>query len=148
MQRKGFVAQDFARFHPGGKLGAQLKTVAEIMAKGDALPLALPDDTMDKIILTMTEKNLGGVGITSADGTLAGIITDGDLKRHMGPSFLTKPAKEVMTTNPRTISPDMLAGQAVQEMTSGRPITWMFVVDKNKPVGLLHIHHCLQAGVI
>ena len=148
MGQRGFKAEDFANFHPGGKLGGQLKKVSDLMAKGDDLPLVDARATMDQVILEMTNKNLGGVGIVKDDGTLAGIITDGDLKRVMNPDVLSSKATDVMNATPLTIEADMFAVRAVQTMQE-KQITAFFVVDKsNKPVGLLHIHHCLQAGVL
>ena len=148
MTERGFKAEDFANFHPGGKLGGQLKKVGDLMAQGDELPLVDVSATMDQVILEMTDKNLGGVGIVGTNGELAGIITDGDLKRVMNPDVLTQTAEKVMNTTPLTVMPDVFAVRAVQTMQS-KKITALFVIDENKkPVGLLHIHHCLQAGVL
>lgn len=149
MHRKGFKADDFHKFHPGGKLGSQMLSVRDIMATGQNLPLVSEHTTMADALLEMTEKNLGGVGIMSSEGTLKGMITDGDLKRHMGTDLLIKPVEEVMTASPITISDEALAVDAVKLMTSPPNKTAIFVVDsQNKVKGLIHIHHCLQAGVI
>ncbi len=148
MERRGFKKEHFARFHPGGKLGSQMAKVADIMVTGDDMPLVTPATTMSDVIIEMTAKNLGGVGVLAEDGTLAGIITDGDLKRHMGDDLLTKKASDIMTANPKTITADDFAVQAVNIMQEKR-ITSLFVVaDDNKPQGVIQIHHCLQAGVI
>ncbi len=149
LMRRGFTAGDFGQFHPGGKLGARLRRVRELMHTGDAVPLAPPDTKMDRALLLMTEKRFGCLGITDAAGRLAGIITDGDLRRAMGPDLLVRTAHEVMTTAPRTIGPDALAGAALHLMNAPeRPITTLFVVDSaGRPVGILHVHDLLRAGI-
>lgn len=149
MHRKGFKAEDFHKFHPGGKLGSQMLSVRDIMATGKDLPLVDENTSMADALLEMTEKNLGGVGIINTTGTLKGMITDGDLKRHMGEGLLEKTVEDVMTPSPITISDEALAVEAVKLMTSPPNKTAIFVVDtENKVKGLIHIHHCLQAGVI
>lgn len=152
MEEKGFAVEDYAILHPGGKLGAQMKTVADLMAKGDELPLIGHNDTMDSAIVEMTQKNLGCVGVTDDSGALVGIITDGDLKRLMQADFLSQKAQEVMAKNPLTLSPDMPAVQALHHMQhnkKNRQVTAFFIVNEDStPLGLLHIHHCLAAGVI
>jgi arabinose-5-phosphate isomerase len=148
LQRRGFAKEDFARFHPGGKLGSRLSKVADLMAKGDRIPLVGLSTPMNDAILEMTAKRLGLVGVTNPDGTLAGLITDGDLRRHLSPELLTKPAQSVMTKNPVTVRGHSSAASAVHIMQE-RKITAVFVVDEGKrPFGVLHIHDCLQAGVI
>jgi arabinose-5-phosphate isomerase len=149
LTRRGFDAADFRQFHPGGKLGARLRRVRELMHTGDALPLAPPDTPMDAALLLMTAKRFGCLGVVAADGRLAGIITDGDLRRHMGPDLLGRRVDAVMTAGPRTTGPDVLAAEALHEMTGReRPITALFVVDSaRRPVGILHIHDLLRAGV-
>ncbi|MDE0724018.1 MAG: KpsF/GutQ family sugar-phosphate isomerase [Alphaproteobacteria bacterium] len=149
MHRKGFKAEDFHKFHPGGKLGSQMLSVRDIMATGTELPLVKEGASMADTLLEMTEKNLGGVGVINDAGILKGMITDGDLKRHMGEGLLEKTVEDVMTENPITISDEALAVEAVKLMTSPPNKTAIFVVDtKNTVKGLIHIHHCLQAGVI
>ena len=147
--RRGFGAADFRQFHPGGRLGARLKRVRALMHPAEAMPLASPETPMAAALLTMTEKRFGCLGIVGADGALAGIITDGDLRRAMGPDLLGRAVGEIMTHAPRTIGPDALAADALRAMNDGpHPITALFVVDANRvPVGILHIHDLLRAGV-
>ena len=149
LKRRGFTAADFRQFHPGGRLGAQLKRVRELMHTGDAMPLAGPETAMDRAVLAMTEKRFGCVGVTDDIGRLVGILTDGDLRRHMGPDLLGKRVREIMTRSPRTIAPDALAAKALHVMnTPDRPITALFVVDTaGVPIGILHLHDLLRAGV-
>lgn len=146
LEAKGFTAHDFKVFHPGGSLGAQLKFVADLMHKDDRLPLARADEPMGSALVTMTQKSLGCLGIVDAHGKLAGIITDGDLRRHMGPALHTAKTGDIMTKRPKTIAPDMLASAALDLLNKSR-ITALFVVDKGKPVGILHVHDLLRAGV-
>ncbi len=149
LTRRGFTAGDFRQFHPGGKLGARLRRVRELMHAGEAVPLAPPDTPMDRALLLITEKRFGCLGITDAAGRLAGIITDGDLRRAMGPDLLMRQAGEIMTTAPRTIGPEALAAEALHVMNApDRPITSLFVVDTaGHPVGILHVHDLLRAGL-
>jgi arabinose-5-phosphate isomerase len=151
LTRRGFTATDFRQFHPGGRLGARLKRVRELMHSGAALPLAPPQTRMDAALLLMTEKRFGCLGITDEGGRLIGVLTDGDLRRAMGPDLLTRQAGAIMTPTPRSIAPDALAVEALRLMTAGeRPITTLFVVDPANPgvpLGILHIHDLLRAGV-
>lgn len=148
MERRGFSATDFRQRHPGGKLGAILCKVSDIMHKGDDVPLLKEDAIMQDALLVMSEKMLGCVGIVDNDGHLSGIITDGDLRRWMSPSIITEKVSKVMTKNPKVIGPDALIVDAVNMMNNtGRGITNLFVVQKGKPVGVIHIHDCLKAGV-
>lgn len=148
MVRKGFTEQDFRLRHPGGKLGAILRHVADIMHTGDEMPLIDEDAIMQDALITMSAKMLGCVGIVNKAGDLIGIITDGDLRRWMAPNLIEEKVVKVMTKNPRTCSADTLIAEAVNIMNNtGRGITNMFVVEKNKPVGIVHIHDCLRAGV-
>ena len=148
MERRGFSAADFRQRHPGGKLGAILCRVADIMHKGKEMPLLDETADMQSALLVMTEKMLGCVGITNAKGELTGIITDGDLRRWMSPSLITEKVVNVMTKNPKTISPDALIVDAVNIMNNtGRGITNLFVIEDKKPIGVIHIHDCLKAGV-
>lgn len=148
LTRRGFTATDFRQFHPGGKLGARLRKVRELMHGADTLPLVTPDTPMHRALLTMTAKSFGCLGIVE-NGRLAGIITDGDLRRAMGPELLSQTAGAIMTRQPRTIGPDALAAEALREMNQGtRPITSLFVVDAaGAPVGILHVHDLLRAGL-
>lgn len=149
LRRRGFTAADFRQFHPGGRLGSQLKRVRELMHTGAAIPLAGPETAMDRAVLTMTEKRFGCVGVTDGGGRLVGILTDGDLRRHMGPDLLARRVREIMTRAPRTIGPDALAAKALHVMnTPAQPITALFVVDAaGVPIGVLHLHDLLRAGV-
>lgn len=147
LEYKGFTAEDFKNFHPGGKLGKSLMRVENLMHGGDELPLAAPQDTMDHVLVVMTEKRFGCAGIVDADGKLIGIITDGDLRRHMEDGLTRKTAESVMTRNPMTIKPRLLAAEAVH-MLNEKQRTQVFVVDDaGKPVGILHIHDLLRAGI-
>lgn len=146
LERRGFSAADFKVFHPGGQLGRQLLRVTELMHKGAELPLAPIDIRVCDAILVMTAKSFGCVGLTGPDGRLAGIITDGDLRRHMNPDLLGRPAASVMTADPKTIRPSALAGEALGIMNA-MAITSLFVTDDGRPVGIIHIHDCLRAGV-
>lgn len=146
LERRGFSAADFRVFHPGGQLGRQLLRVTELMHKGTELPLAPLDIRVCDAILVMTAKSFGCVGLTGPDGRLAGIITDGDLRRHMNPDLLGRPAASVMTADPKTIRTSALAGEALGIMNA-MAITSLFVTDDGRPVGIIHIHDCLRAGV-
>ncbi|WP_158047985.1 KpsF/GutQ family sugar-phosphate isomerase [Skermanella pratensis] len=146
LERRGFSAADFKVFHPGGQLGRQLLRVTELMHKGADLPLAPLDIRVCDAILVMTAKSFGCVGLTGPDGRLAGIITDGDLRRHMNPDLLGRPAASVMTADPKSIRPSALAGEALGIMNA-MAITSLFVTDDGRPVGIIHIHDCLRAGV-
>jgi arabinose-5-phosphate isomerase len=149
LTRRGFGPQEFRQFHPGGKLGARLRRVRELMHTGDAMPLAPPDMPMDAALLVMTERRFGCLGVVAGDGRLVGIVTDGDLRRAMGPDLLSRKVSEIMTASPRTTGPDTLAAEALHEMNAGiRPITALFAVDPSGcPVGILGIHDLLRAGV-
>ncbi|MDX1712061.1 MAG: KpsF/GutQ family sugar-phosphate isomerase [Rhodovibrionaceae bacterium] len=149
LERRGFSAQDFHVLHPGGSLGARLLKVADIMHTGDELPLCRPETAMDEAILVMTERKFGCVGVVDGDGKLAGIVTDGDLRRHMSDALLKQSAGEIMTRDPLTIGAQALAAEALGQMNQGpRQITSLFVVDEDRhPVGIVHIHDCLRAGV-
>ncbi len=146
LEAKGFSARDFKVFHPGGSLGANLKHVSDVMHKGDELPLAGESEVMARALVTMTAKSFGCIGILDKKGKLAGVVTDGDLRRHMGDGLLRARVGDIMTKKPKTISPDLLASAALEILNSSR-ITALFVVDKGKPVGILHIHDLLRAGV-
>jgi arabinose-5-phosphate isomerase len=149
LTRRGFTEADFHQFHPGGRLGTRLRRVRELMHTGDAVPLALPETVMDRALLMITEKRFGCLGVVDATARLIGIVTDGDLRRAMGPDLLSRQVAEIMTHSPRTIAPDALAVEALHVMNAlERPITTLFVVDTdNRPLGILHIHDLLRAGV-
>ncbi|MBC8158063.1 MAG: KpsF/GutQ family sugar-phosphate isomerase [Alphaproteobacteria bacterium] len=146
LERKGFSAEDFHVLHPGGKLGSRLLKVSDLMHDGDELPLAGADVTMADALIVMTAKSFGCIGIVDEAGALLGIVTDGDLRRHMSPDLLGRRAADVMTAGPTTIRPDALVSEAVQIMNS-RAITNLFAVRDGVPVGVVHIHDCLRAGV-
>lgn len=147
LEAKGFTAHDFKIFHPGGSLGANLKHVSDIMHKEGALPLVADDAGMAQALVIMTAKSFGCLGIVDKKGRLAGVITDGDLRRHMGPALLQATTREIMTPNPKTVTPQMLASAALEVLNSSR-ITALFVVDNEKPVGIIHVHDLLRAGVV
>jgi len=146
LDRRGFSPTDFQQFHPGGKLGAQLATVGELMTKGEELPLVRQDDDMAKAVLVMTRGSLGCAVVVDDQGEVVGIVTDGDLRRHMGPDLMVKPVQAVMTPNPRGIRPDVLASAALAEMNARR-ISVLIVQEGRWPVGVLHMHALLTAGV-
>jgi len=147
MQARGFTTDDFGVRHPGGKLGKMLLKVSDLMHKGDAVPLVPHTATMQDAILEMSKKRLGCVGIVDAAGALQGIITDGDLRRHMSADLMNKTAADVMTKNPRTIAADKLAPEAVAAMQE-KSITVLFAMNGTTPVGIIHIHDCLKAGLV
>jgi len=146
MERRGFLPEQFRTFHPGGKLGAQLSKVAQLMHTIDALPLVQATQPMSETLLVMSEKGFGIVGVTEGD-KLTGVISDGDLRRNMD-DLMARNAGQVATHSPRTIAPDTLAAEGLATMSENK-ITALFVVDAdNRPVGLLHLHDCLRAGLI
>ena len=149
LTRRGFGPVDFRNFHPGGRLGARLQRVRDLMHAGAEMPLAPPDTAMDAALLLMTEKRFGCLGVVGSDGCLIGIITDGDLRRAMGPTLLGRRVGEIMTAGPLTIGPDALAAEALHDMNAGpRPVTALFVVDaERRPLGVLHVHDLLRAGL-
>ena len=153
LERKGFSSSDFKVFHPGGALGTRLLRVSDLMHDGADLPLCGPGTGMKEAILAMTTGRFGCVGIVDESQRLIGIITDGDLRRHMDQDILSLTAADIMTEKPRTIRANALAAEAVAFMnTSSPPFLCVFVVDEagppEKPVGILHMHDCLRAGVV
>jgi arabinose-5-phosphate isomerase len=146
LERKGFSPDDFHVLHPGGKLGNQLLKVSDIMHSGGAVPLAGDDMAMSEAILVMTAKSFGCLGIVDGDGRLMGIVTDGDLRRHMNPQLMGRLTGEVMTQGGSSIRPDALASEALRVMNT-KAITTLFVVEDDCPIGIVHIHDCLRAGV-
>ena len=148
LERRGFSKLDFKQRHPGGKLGAALQKTTDLMHKGDELPIVLEDSNMQEALLTMTSKMLGCVGVVDSNNELKGIITDGDLRRCISPDMLNKKASEVMSANPKTITTNTLVAEALNVMNNtGNGITQLFVIENNKPVGVIHLHDCLRAGV-
>ena len=146
LESRGFTAVDFGHFHPGGRLGAMLKFVRDIMHTGAEIPLASVGARMAEAIAEMTAKTFGCVGITDRRGHLVGIITDGDLRRHMSANLLDLAVEEVMTPQPRTVRPDQLVSEALELLNSSKK-TQLMVVDGGKPVGVVHFHDLLRAGV-
>ncbi|MDI1346511.1 MAG: KpsF/GutQ family sugar-phosphate isomerase [Pseudolabrys sp.] len=145
LESHGFTALDFGMLHPGGKLGALLKTVSDFMHTGEAVPLAPLGTAMSDAILQMSAKGFGCVGITDAKGTLVGIITDGDLRRHMRNDLLDARVDDVMTKAPKTVRPDQLISETLDILNSMK-VTALFAVDAGKPVGVIHVHDLLRAG--
>jgi arabinose-5-phosphate isomerase len=150
LERRGFSTEDFQLFHPGGSIGRKLLRVGDIMHAGDAIPLVEPHTQMSEAILVMTAKSFGCVGVCDGDGKLAGVITDGDLRRHMGDALLGRTVAHVMSRNPKTIGATRLAGEALAMMTGqAPPSTSLFVVDDSgHPTGFIHMHDCVRAGVV
>ena len=146
LESRGFTALKFAELHPGGRLGAMLKFVRDIMHTGDRIPLAAIGTRMSEAIAEMTEKTFGCVGITDLQGRLVGIITDGDLRRHMSPNLLELNVETVMTREPKTVRPDQLVSEAL-ELLNTLQKTQLIVVENDKPVGVVHFHDLLRAGV-
>jgi arabinose-5-phosphate isomerase len=147
LEARGFSPSDFRMFHPGGKLGASLCFVRDVMHGPEKLPLIRPDAVMGDAILEISAKGFGCVGVVDADGRLIGIVTDGDLRRHMRPDLVTASVREVMTPDPRTIAPDLLAAKAL-EILNSRKITALFVLDGDgRPAGVVHLHDLLRVGV-
>lgn len=147
LERNDFHASDFQVFHPGGKLGKRLLKVADLMHGGDALPLVTRTRPMGEVLIEITAKSFGCVGVIDAEGRLAGVVTDGDLRRHLDSRLLERTAAEVMTATPLTTRPNALAAEALRIMNA-RKITSLFVVDDlSRPVGIVHLHDCLRAGI-
>jgi arabinose-5-phosphate isomerase len=146
LESRGFTALDFGVFHPRGKLGAALKFVRDIMHAGEAVPLIERGAPMSEAIVEMSAKSFGCVAVTARDGRLAGVITDGDLRRHMRADLLQATVDEIMTLSPKTVRPDQLAGEALELLNSSK-ITALIVVEAERPVGIVHLHDLLRAGV-
>jgi len=155
MERRGFSADQYRDFHPGGSLGKKLIRVSDIMHTGDELPLVAPETPMRDVLIKMTSGQYGfagHAGVVDKKGALIGIITDGDLRRHMEPGLLDHKARDVMTANPKTVPPEMLAAAALTFMNAKPPkVTHLFVVDPKaavkRPIGFLSVHDCLRAGL-
>jgi arabinose-5-phosphate isomerase len=146
LESRGFTAIDFGVFHPGGRLGAALKFVRDLMHPGDAVPLIKRGAPMSEAIVEMSGKGFGCVAVIDRDGKLAGVITDGDLRRHMRADLLQTPVDAVMTAKPKTVRPGQLASEALQILNSSK-ITALIVVESERPVGIVHFHDLLRAGV-
>ena len=143
IKMKGFKKSHFGNFHPGGILGKDLVSVAEVMHKDKKLPLTFPNEKMSKILIQMTKKSFGCIGVINKKGSLIGIITDGDLRRNMDNKIINKTASDVMTKKPSTIDISTLVGEAISLMNNQK-ITSIFVCKKNKPIGIVHIHDLLR----
>jgi arabinose-5-phosphate isomerase len=146
LESKGFSAMDFGVFHPGGQLGAALKFVRNVMHPGAAVPLIKRGAPMSEAIVEMSAKGFGCVAVTDDGGKLVGVITDGDLRRHMRADLLQAPVDEVMTASPKVVRPDQLVSEALQLLNSSK-ITALVVVEAGRPVGIVHFHDLLRAGV-
>ena len=149
LERRGFSTADFQLLHPGGSLGRKLLHVGDIMHTGEAIPLVPPQTPMSEAILVMTAKSFGCVGVCDAQGQLVGVITDGDLRRHME-GLLGRTVADVMSRKPKTIPANRLAGEALAMMTGqAPPSTSLFVIDDaGHPIGFIHMHDCVRAGVV
>jgi arabinose-5-phosphate isomerase len=145
-ESRGFTALQFKDLHPGGRLGASLTFVRDVMHTGAKLPLVPRGTRMSDAVVEMSTKGLGCVGVLDADETLCGIITDGDLRRHMRDDLLSRAVDEVMTTKPKSVRPDQLAGEALEILNASK-VTALFVVESRKPVGVVHVHDLLRIGV-
>ncbi len=148
--RKNFSTKDFSVLHPGGSLGLKLQKISDLMHKGDKLPLVSDTTSMSEALVTMTQKSFGCVAVCNANGEIIGVITDGDLRRHMGMNLLQTEVTNIMTPSPMFISPDALVEEAVNIMNE-KKITSLFVSNDDvsgpfKPAGIIHIHDCLRAG--
>jgi arabinose-5-phosphate isomerase len=146
LESRGFTAIDFGVFHPRGRLGSALKFIRDVMHPGAAIPLIAQGALMSEAIVEMSTKGFGCVAVTDSEGRLAGVITDGDLRRHMRVDLLQAPVDEIMTTSPKTVRPDQLVSEALQLLNAAK-ITALIVVDTDRPVGIVHFHDLLRAGV-
>jgi arabinose-5-phosphate isomerase len=146
LEGRGFTSIDFSIFHPGGKLGANLKFVRDLMHTGDSIPLTALGTPMSEALVEMSSKSFGCVGIVDKQGLLVGIVTDGDLRRHMRPDLMTVRVDDIMTTSPKTIGSDALAGRVLDILNSSK-ITALIVTEAGKPIGIVHLHDVLRAGV-
>ncbi len=147
MKLKKFTKKNFYSFHPGGELGKKLLLVKNVMHQGNKIPLAEEKILMNNVIIEMSKKRFGCVGVTSRNKKLVGVITDGDLRRHMKNNILEKTAGEIMKKNPKTINKEMFVTNALEIMEKNK-ITQIFIVQNNKPIGILHIHDCIELGLI
>ena len=148
LEGRGFTSVDFSVLHPGGKLGAMLKYIRDLMHTGDTVPLKPQGTRMSDALVEMSAKGFGCVGIVDGRGRISGIVTDGDLRRHMlRPDLMTALVDDVMTKQPKTISPDLLASEALEILNSSK-ITALIVTEAGKPVGIVHLHDILRAGVV
>ncbi len=147
LEQRGFTTQDFQALHPGGRLGKAFMRVENLMHPLIATPLVKENDAMSEVLLIITAKSFGCAGVMDAKGDLVGVITDGDLRRHMESGLLNKCARDVMTSHPIVVAPSLLAAEALGIMNA-KSITSLFVAQDRKPVGILHVHDCLRAGIM
>lgn len=147
IERKGFTKSDFNQRHPGGKLGSILQRVSDLMHTDLEMPILEENSNMQQVLLEMTSKRLGCVGFVNTDGIFTGMLTDGDLRRCLSAEILTKKAIDLMTKNPKTISKDTMAAEAMKIMHD-KKITNIFVIEDKKPIGVIHIHDLLNNGVV
>ncbi len=147
LERKKFSPEDFHLLHPGGKLGSRFLKVSDIMHKAETIPIVNVSAKMSEVIIIITEKQFGCAGVINSAGMLIGIITDGDLRRHMNNDLLEKEAGQIMTASSKTIDPDSLASEGLSLMNINS-ITNLFVTKGGYPIGILHVHDCLRAGVV
>lgn len=147
LARRGFTSSHFRTYHPGGNLAARLKTVRQLMHVGDEIPLVEQGTLMADVLLAIAGRRFGCVGVVGASGLLVGIVTDGDLRRHIGSSLLTMRVEAVMTGDPLVVEPSLLASAALETMNRRR-VTALFVVEDGRPVGILHVHDLLRAGIV
>jgi arabinose-5-phosphate isomerase len=146
LKQRGFTADEFRLYHPGGKLGQRLLLVSELMHAGEEVPRCPQTMPMHDALVVMTSHRFGCVGALDEAGRLVGVVTDGDLRRHMAPDLLARPVADIMTPNPVTVGADLLAASAL-EIMNRRAITALFVTERGRPIGILHIHDLLRAGV-
>lgn len=147
IQRKGFTKYDFNQRHPGGKLGSILQRVSDLMHTGEQMPILEENSNMQQVLLEMTSKRLGCVGFINKDGIFTGMLTDGDLRRCLCSEILDKKAIDLMTKNPKTITKDIMASEAIKIMHDNK-ITNIFIIEDSKPIGIIHIHDLLSNGVV
>ena len=147
LQARGFTASDFSVFHPGGKLGAALRFVRDVMRSGEAMPVVATGTLMSEAVLVMSSKGVGCVGVVDGNGALMGIATDGDLRRHMAADLMTRTVDSIMTPRPKIIRPDALVGEALELMEKNR-ISALFAMDGARPIGVLHMHDLLRIGLV
>lgn len=145
LEGRGFTAQDYRVLHPGGRLGASLRTAKDIMHSGERLPLVSVATSMSEGIVLMTQRGFGVLGVTDELNQLIGIITDGDLRRHVSSNLLEKTAGDIMTRSPKTVPPDALSG-SILELVNSLSITSVFVIEDGRPIGIVHLHDLLRIG--
>ena len=145
LEARGFTARDYHQFHPGGRLGASLSHIGQIMHRGERVPLVKSGVLMRDAIIEISSKGFGCVGIVDTEGLLIGIVTDGDLRRHLGKDLLSMTVDSVMTKNPKTIPSDMLVAKAL-DLANSSNITALMIVADGRPIGIVHLHDLLRVG--